>query len=134
MSIRIDKITSGRFGNQVLQYNALMQLSFNYNITPSCSNWKNGHFFKEIVPYIPSVKNKKLLFCKKIIENEKLDFKMFEYILDDPACCLHNIFFYITNKDPRNFLELKNEFKPKLQEEILYIGIHIRGTDIITMS
>ena len=48
MSIRIDKITSGKFGNQILQYNSLMQISFNYNIIPSCCDWKNGIFLKKL--------------------------------------------------------------------------------------
>jgi hypothetical protein len=132
MSIRIDKITSGKFGNQILQYNSLMQISFNYNIIPSCCDWKNGIFFKEIVSYIPSKKNKKLLFCKKLIENQNLDFKNYDYILDDPANCLHNIFFYITKTNPRDFLKLKDEFKPILHDNIIYIGIHFRGRDIIS--
>ena len=30
MSIRIDKITRGRFGNKILQYNSLIQLGKKY--------------------------------------------------------------------------------------------------------
>lgn len=134
MSIRIDKITRGRWGNKILQYNSLMQISNNYNTNFSCCFWEGYTFFKSIKPFIESNKPKKLLFCKKIIENEKLDFNNYEYILDDPAYCLHNIFYQVTKTDPREFLELKDEFKTKLQDNITYIGIHFRGGDKLKVS
>ena len=59
MSIRIDKITRGRFGNKILQYNSLLQIANNNNITPSCCDWEGNKFFKEIVPFIKSNKPKK---------------------------------------------------------------------------
>lgn len=131
MSIRIDNITRGRFGNKLLQYNTLCQLAHNYNINASCSKWEDSNFFKNILNYKESKKEKKLLFCKKIIENEKLDFEKYDYIIDDPAYCLHNVFLQTTHIDPRNFLELKDEFKIKLNSDIIHIGIHIRGGDVI---
>lgn len=131
MAIRIDKITNGRFGNKILQYNTLMQLANNYNIQQSCCNWEGNKFFKSIVPYVTSKNSKKLLFCKKIIENDKLDFNNFDYILDDPATCIHNTFLNVTKTDPRNFLELKDEYKSNLSDDIIHIGIHFRGNDII---
>ena len=36
MSIRIDKITKGRFGNKILQYNSLLQIANNNNVKTSC--------------------------------------------------------------------------------------------------
>lgn len=133
MSIRIDTITRGRFGNKLLQYNSLLQLSKIYDV--SCSfvreNNEIHHFFKNAIAYIPSKKPIKLLTCKMILENEKLDFENYEYKLDDPAYCLHNVFYKLTKYDPRNFLELKDEFKVNLQDDVLNIGIHIRGGDII---
>lgn len=132
MSIRIDIITKGRFGNKVLQYNSLVQIANNNNVEPSCCVWEGNKFFKNIVSHIETNKEKKMLFCKSILENEKLYFQNFNYCIDDPAYCLHNIFYKVTNKDPRFFLELKDEFKPKLKNDILYIGIHFRGGDIIS--
>uniref|UniRef100_A0AB39J935 Glycosyltransferase n=1 Tax=Florenciella sp. virus SA2 TaxID=3240092 RepID=A0AB39J935_9VIRU len=129
MSIRIDKITTGRFGNKILQYNSLVQISNNNNVKASCCEWEGNKYFKNIVPPIKSKSKKKGLFCKSLLDNEKLDFKNFDYCLDDPAYCLHNVFYKITNKDPRCFLELKDEFKPKLKENILHIGLHFRGGD-----
>ena len=40
MSIRIDKITTGRFGNKLLQYNSLVQLGKKYNV--KCSMVQNN--------------------------------------------------------------------------------------------
>ena len=133
MSIRIDKITRGRFGNKILQYNSLIQLGKKHNV--SCSMVQNNemtYFFKNIVPFIPSKKPIKLLTCKMVLEDEKLDFKNYEYKIDDPAYCLHNVFYKVTNCNPRNFLELKEEFKTNLPSDTLNIGIHIRGGDIIS--
>tara|TARA_Y100000389_G_C17395986_1_gene482538 strand:+ start:451 stop:1335 length:885 start_codon:yes stop_codon:yes gene_type:complete len=134
MSIRINKITSGRFGNKLLQYNSLCQLANNYNIEASCCKWEDSKFFKNIVGYKNSSKENKLLFCKKILENNILDFDKYNYIIDDPACCLHNVFIKITKKDPSIFLELKDEYKIKLDKDIIHIGIHIRGGDIISQN
>ena len=96
MSIRIDKITRGRFGNKILQYNSLLQLGKIYDV--SCSfiqNNKITYFFKNIIPFIPSKKPIKLLTCQMILENEKLDFNNYEYKIDDPAYCLHNVFLHL---------------------------------------
>jgi hypothetical protein len=131
MSIRIDKITRGRFGNKILQYNSLVQIANNNNIEPSCCTWEGTIFFKKIVPFIETKKEKRGLFFKSILDNKNLDFQNFEYYIDDPTCCIHNVFHKVTNKDPRYFLELKDEHKPKLNNDILYIGIHFRGGDII---
>lgn len=133
MSIRIDTITSGRFGNKLLQYNSLVQLGKIYDV--SCSFVQNNEitlFFKDVVSYIPSNKPIKLLTCQMVLENENLDFGNYEYKIDDPAYCLHNVFYKLTKNDPRNFLELKDKFKVELPSDRLNIGIHIRGGDVIT--
>mgnify|MGYP006084791407 CR=1 FL=1 len=133
MVIRIDKITTGRFGNKILQYNTLVQLGKIYDV--SCSFVQNNeitNFFKNVMPYIPSKKPVKLLTCKMILDNTKLDFNNYEYKIDDPACCLHNVFYKLTKEDPRNFLVLKDRYKVDLSIDRLNIGIHIRGGDVIT--
>jgi len=133
MSIRIDKITRGRFGNKILQYNSLIQLGKKHNV--SCSMVQNNemtYFFKNIVPFIPSKKPIKLLTCKMVLEDEKLDFENYEYKIDDPAYCLHNTLYKIINDNPRKFLKLKDEFRTDLPSDTLNIGIHIRGGDVRT--
>lgn len=134
MSIRIDNITRGRFGNKILQYNSLIQIANNNNIKASCCIWEGNKFFKNINSFIESKKEKKHLLYKSILDNEELNFDNYEYIIDDPAYCLHNIFYKITNKDPREFLQLKDEYKPQLHYNYIYIGIHFRGGDNITID
>lgn len=131
MSIRIDKITGGRFGNKILQYNSLVQIANNNNIKASCCNWEGNVFFKNIVSQIGAQKEKKILFCKSLLDDELLDFEKNEYSIDDPSSCIHNVFYKVTNKDPRCFLELKDKFKSNLNADIIYIGIHFRGGDVI---
>lgn len=131
MSIRVDKITRGRFGNKILQYNSLVQIANNNNIKASCCPWEGNNFFKNLVSYVETKKEKKGLFCKSVLDNETFDFQNFDYCIDDPSYCLHNVFYKVTNKDPRCFLELKDEFKLKLKDDTLHIGIHFRGGDII---
>jgi len=133
MSIRIDNITRGRFGNKILQYNTLLQIANKYNIDASCCNFHEDRYFKNILSSKPILKDKKkeLLFCKKIIDEENLNFNNKYYTLDDPAYCLHNTFFQVTNKDPREFLQLKEEYKPKINNDYYYVGLHLRGGDII---
>ena len=105
MSIRINKITGGRFGNKILQYNSLLQIANNNNIIASCCNWEGNIFFKIIVSHIETKNKMKGLFCKSILDDEKLDFQNFDYCIDDPAGAIHNFFYKITNKDPRCFLD-----------------------------
>jgi len=133
MSLRIDKITTGRFGNKILQYNSLIQIANKYNTEASCCNFNEAKYFKNIIDNkpIPKAKKKELLFCKNIIDGEILDFENKYYNIDDPACLIHNTFFQVTNKDPREFLELKEEYKPKFNNDYYHVGIHLRGGDII---
>lgn len=135
MSIRIDTITRGRFGNKVFQYNNLVQLANNLGIEPSCTTWEGNEYFKNIVNYIPSSKEKKILYWNEILEKNNEEIKELlknnDLQLDDPSYALHNTFYKLTNKQPQHFLELKDELKPKLDNNCLYIGIHIRGGDIL---
>jgi len=135
--IRIDKITRGRFGNKILQYNSLVQIANNLAVEPSCVEWDGHRFFKNLSTFKSAIPNnkpiKKLNWddvlnktddeLKEMTQNNSLN-------IDDPSYLLHNIFFKVTKTDPREFLELRDEFKPKLAPDFLHIGIHIRGGDI----
>jgi hypothetical protein len=55
-----------------------------------------------------------------------------DYNIDDPASLLHNTFKKLTKKDPRDFLQIREEFKPVLDKSKVNVGIHIRGDDIIS--
>ena len=134
MSIRIDNITRGRFGNKILQYNSLVQIANNLYLEPSCAQWEGHLFFKNLVGYKPNDKPIKKLTWKDVLhktDNELKEIaKNYTLNIDDPSYLLHNVFFKVTKKDPREILELKDKFKVKLSSEFIHIGIHIRGGDI----
>ena len=131
--IRIDNITRGRFGNKILQYNSLVQIANNSGVEPSCVEWDGHRFFKNLIEYKPNNKPIKKLNWNDVLN--KTDDELIETTLanclniDDPSYLLHNVFFKVTKTDPRDFLELKDEFKPNLPPNFLHIGIHIRGGD-----
>ena len=132
--IRIDKITRGRWGNKVLQYNNLMQLANILNIDASCSHWEGEIYFKKTSRIIKPIRTSEILYWDSILNksNDKLLdlFKEKNWKLDDPSYALHNTFYRLTNKDPRDFMELQDTFQFHLDNVHIHIGIHIRGGDI----
>tara|TARA_B100001057_G_scaffold485291_1_gene564770 strand:- start:238 stop:1122 length:885 start_codon:yes stop_codon:yes gene_type:complete len=133
--IRINKITRGRFGNKVFQYNNLVQLANNLNVEASCVPWEGNEYFKNIVPFKKSNKESKILYWNDILDNDfdtiKNILETTDLSLDDPSYALHNTFYKLSKKDPREFLELKDKYIPKLDDNYTYVGIHIRGGDIL---
>ncbi|HAI44954.1 MAG TPA: hypothetical protein DCM40_46195, partial [Maribacter sp.] len=71
------------------------------------------------------------LFLELSWENLKELHNEFDLVLDDPAYMLHNVFYQITNQDPRNFLQINERYKRNLPQHKTNIGIHFRGTDIL---
>ena len=134
MSIRINKITRGRFGNKIFQYNNLVQLANNLEIESSCVQWEGNEFFKNIVSYKKPNKNQRLLYWNEILDKNMEELKELlkdnDLVLDDPSYALHNTFYKLTKKDPRYYLELKDKYKINLPENYTIVGIHIRGGDI----
>lgn len=129
MSIRIDKITRGRFGNKILQYNSLIQLSNKYNVEASCVDFPQSKYFKNIVSYKNPKQEVKDLSYAMILDKKDLNFVYFNYKIDDPNYLLHNVFFELTTIQPHTFIELKDEYKVKVDNNFTNIGIHFRGGD-----
>ena len=48
----------------------------------------------------------------------------------DNSFLFNNVFFKLTKIDPREFLQLKDVYKPNLNKDFIRVGIHIRGGDI----
>ena len=135
MSVRINKITKGRFGNKIFQYNNLVQLANLLEVEASCVNWEGNKYFKNIVSRKPSSKKSKILYWNEILDNDiqklKEMIKDSDLCIDDPSYALHNTFHKLTQKDPRHFLEFKEEYIPKINDNFIHVGIHIRGGDIL---
>ena len=49
--IRIDEMTRGRFGNRLLYYNNLMQLSHSMDTDASCVEWEGSVCFSDLVQH-----------------------------------------------------------------------------------
>jgi len=111
-----------------------MQLSNILNIGASCSHWEGEMYFKKTSRIINSPRTSEILYWDSILNksnDELLDlFKEKDWKLDDPSYALHNTFYRLTNRDPRDFMELQARFKFKLDNDHIHIGIHIRGGDI----
>ena len=133
--IRIDNITRGRWGNKIFQYNNLIQLAHNLNTEASCCHWEGNNYFKNIVSFKNTDKFSRIIYWNEILDKNKEELNELleeqNLLLDDPSYALHNTYYKLTHIDPRNFLELKNKFIPNLDSQFTYIGIHIRGGDIL---
>ena len=136
--IRINNMTRGRFGNKILQYNSMMQLASKLNTTAYCAFWNEGYAIFDLMTDHSEKKakrNEKILswdlFLELSWENLKELHNEFDLVLDDPAYMLHNVFYQITNQDPRNFLQINERYKRNLPQHKTNIGIHFRGTDIL---
>ena len=135
MSVRINKITRGRFGNKIFQYNNVVQLANNLNVNASCVSWEGNTYFKHMVSYKSTNKKQKIIYWNEILDHSLNDLQKItennDLVLDDPSYALHNTFYKVTKMDPRDFLQFKDKYIPTLDDNITYIGIHIRGGDIL---
>ena len=130
-------MTRGRFGNKILQYNSLMQLASLINESALCVPWQEGNiiFNLPVADLDIKARPEKLLTWQDCINRDWNNIKKlhseFDLILDDPAYILHNVFFHLTHKDPREFFHINNNYKKILPTDKLNIGIHLRGADIL---
>ena len=128
--IRINKITGGRLGNRILQYNCLVQLADSLGVGSSCVNWEGADLFDHIQTPSPQQGTLTHFSWKNVLEDDWQYLDMgIDYALG--PYCLHNTFYRVTKKDPRNFMCIRQEFQQKLSSNRTNIGIHIRGDDII---
>tara|TARA_R100001082_G_C4364216_1_gene160991 strand:+ start:1634 stop:2476 length:843 start_codon:yes stop_codon:yes gene_type:complete len=127
--IRIDEITRGRFGNRILQYNTLMQLSFTTNNDASCVRWEGHDIFSNLVNRKSGGNSEKSsIIWSDLLEDLHLD--------SDKDYCIcpnsiHNVFWKVTKTDPRKFIQINDKYKRNLPEDKTNVGIHIRGDDIL---
>jgi len=129
--IGIREITRGRFGNRILQYNSLMQLSRQFSIDAYCSEWEGHQWFEDIVkPQCSDIRP-----CYNITWKEVLSGEYLRRLENNEHCVIgeyvmHNFFYDITKLSPKIFLKLKKEYLPVFPSDSKNIGIHIRGDDI----
>ena len=128
--IRIDEMTKGRFGNRLLYYNNLMQLSHSMDTDASCVEWEGSVCFDILVGYKEANDKVKSLDWREInnLNIDSLD-KDKDYSIS--PYCLHNNFYRLCKTNPRKFLKLNDSYSLSLSDNETSVGIHIRGTDIL---
>jgi len=110
-----------------------MQLSNILNTDASCCHWEGHDFFKELMPYKEASSRQVLLMWSDILNAKDFTLpKGVDFYIDDPAYLLHNVFYKLTKRDPRNFLTIQDRFRKEFNDGHLHVGIHIRGGDVIT--
>ena len=131
-------MTRGRFGNKILQYNNLMQLASLLGTKSFCTSWEEGNSIfnlSSVGGYNMLRREERLLTWQEFLgahwsSIEDMHNK-FDLVLDDPSYMLHNVFFQVTQKDPRNFFQINENYKKQLPIDKVNIGIHFRGTDVL---
>ena len=131
--IRIDEITRGRFGNRVLQYNSLCQLSNMLCVDASCVNWEGHDVFCDLFTYkseqMPVEQLGWLDLCD--LDEKNLSSRIENTHLSLDYYALHNCFFQLTHVAPNKFLKIRKDRKINLDSSFIHVGIHIRGGDVL---
>jgi len=129
--IRIDEITRGRFGNRILHYNSLVQLANILGVEASCSPWEGYACFSNLIGYKESVNSEINLSWNDVLKSQDLCELNKDYDYAVGPYCLHNTFWKLTKKDPRDFIQINEKYKRNLPEDRVNVGIHLRGDDVL---
>ena len=134
--IKINKITRGRFGNKILQYNSAYQMSCILQTDLYCTNWEgNAIFDLPTTNHINPTREEKSITWRECTEPSWSHIKQthdtFDLNLDDPSYMLHNVFFQLTCRDPRKVFRINDKYQRNLPADKVNVGIHLRGTDIL---
>ena len=129
--IRIDEMTKGRFGNKILHYNNLVQLAKNLNTESSCVPWEGNECFSDLSTHIDSSNLETTLKWDEVLDMDYLTTPIHvnDYLVG--SYCLHNVFWKVTQTDPREFFKINEKYKRNMPENETSVGIHLRGTDIL---
>ena len=134
---KIDTFTRGRFGNRILQYNNMMQLANIHKSDVSCSEWEGNGLFMHLPKQKSNEKEDVILTRSKILtDNYGVDDLDKNYIIssDTFETPLHNTFFHVTKTDPGEFFQIREEYKRNLSQDVINVGIHLRGGDNLKRS
>lgn len=113
----------GQLGNQLMAYNNLCQLagsSANCYITTESEIPK---FFKNVKTFRGKVKG--IEYNSHTIRNKTFQYTNNSNIILTPPY-LGELFFFLTKENPRNFLELKDDFKIEINNNKTNVAIHLR--------
>lgn len=132
--IGIKEITRGRFGNRILQYNNMCQVSKEFDVGNYCVTWEGHKWFKDLITNnINNQEPIKLLRWNHFLGDSYKDLVMNNNCSID-GTVIHNFFYKLTHTNPRNFLQIKDEYKPKFKDNTINVGVHFRGGDKLRVS
>ena len=123
----IKNIDIGRFGNKLLYYNNLIQISKHFKHNYFAPRFESDNIFEF------SVLNQNIIIgdsidvnSKFLIENKNNDFNE-TFIHLEP--CLGDLFFEYDSLKTNNIFKFKSSLVPNISNNKIYVGIHFRGTD-----
>lgn len=118
----------GRFGNKLLYYNNVAQVSNYFNVDYYCNKFNNDHIFEfsnKNIETLPEYSNS--ISSKFLIENKNIKNKEINVLLEP---CLGELFFEYTNKSTNEIFKFKKEYIKNFDTNI--ISVHFRGGDFHT--
>ena len=130
--ISIDTMTRGRLGNRIFHYNNLVQLASAMGVQASCVKWEGRRLFKMVEGRKRFRKAKHRLSWRECLQPDLVSNLDPDRDYSLGGLCLHNVFFELTHRDPRDFLEVARPNKVPRSGEFMNVGIHIRGGDMLT--
>lgn len=130
--IGIKKISGGRFGNRLLHYLNMLQISKKLGVDCFCEHWEGHDWFEHCVYNNErAMPHGILIGWREILSDIHLLLPKNQTCTLDGAV-IHNFFYDLTIEHPRNLVKIKKEYLPQFENSKKNIGVHIRGGDIIS--
>lgn len=130
--IGITQISGGRFGNRLLHYLNMLQISKATGAECFCEFWEGNNWFEYCINNNRnSIPNGPELGWREIISGMHLSFPK-THICTLNGAVIHNFFYDLTIVHPKELVKIKKEYLPNFKEQGIRVGVHIRGGDIIS--
>jgi len=130
--IGIEKIIRGRFGNRILQYNIMYQVSKDLGVPSYCVTWEGHDWFEDLISGDVHKSQTTLDWSDFMDDSYKDLIHDFDCTID--GTLLHNFFYKLTKINPRKFLKIKEQFKPNFKKGTINVGVHFRGDDKLKVN
>lgn len=131
--IGIQEITKGRFGNRILQYNAMYQVAQDLGVSSYCAKWEGHDWFENLIGVGQQKKPEKTLNWSNFQDETYKEFSRNVSCTID-GTVLHNFFYKLTKINPRKIFKIKEKFKPTFPNGSINVGVHFRGGDKLRIN
>ena len=109
------------------------QIAKQFNLESYCVKWE-GHNWFENLTINPNNQVPELnLNWSHFNSNEYIDLVQKHKCTID-GTLIHNFFYDLTKTDPREFLKIREQYKPDLLEGTVNVGVHFRGGDKLRIN